>query len=242
MSNLKSPSKSIISSRGPETDKADFVSNPMLEAKCNRKRAEVDLQLLANRIALLKAEEAKALQKISVTKERAEEIINIKKRNELSGTDRASLKMLREEQLRNARIRAQSANAARKARREETQRLVNETKSSEAAQKKIELERNLEVRRKQLMVEEVEKRQRVEEQRKRHELVKLKSVKEKALKEQKAQAIYSAKLTEELRRTEEADALIAQLEQEEKAMMDRLRVVHDSQQSAYKVLKSSLDC
>ncbi len=46
----------------------------MLEAKKNRKRTEADLQLLANRIQLLKNEELKALNKISETKSRAKEI------------------------------------------------------------------------------------------------------------------------------------------------------------------------
>ena len=47
----------------------------MLESKLNRKRAESDLQLLANRIALLKVEEQKALTKVQETKLRAEEIL-----------------------------------------------------------------------------------------------------------------------------------------------------------------------
>ena len=46
----------------------------MLDAKLTRKRAETDLQLLANRIALLRMEEQKALQKVSETKAKADEI------------------------------------------------------------------------------------------------------------------------------------------------------------------------
>ena len=47
----------------------------MLETKENRKRAETDLQLLANRIALLRTEEQRALEKVSETKTRASEIL-----------------------------------------------------------------------------------------------------------------------------------------------------------------------
>jgi hypothetical protein len=54
----------------------------MLDVKNNRKRAEADLQLLANRIALLRAEEQKAISKINETKSRAKEILAFKKRNE----------------------------------------------------------------------------------------------------------------------------------------------------------------
>ena len=235
-------SKSLASSRGPETEKADFVSNPMLDAKCNRKRAEVDLQLLANRIALLKAEEAKALQKVTVTKGRAKEILQIKKRNESSGTDRASVQMAREEQSRQACVRAQAAKAKSRERLAETKQLVNETKQAVAVQKRIELERHLEQTKRKLVVEETGKRLRAEEQRKRHELVKQRAVQEKQMKEQKAQAQYSAKLAAEQRRTEEAEALIAQLEQEEREMMGRLRSAHSTQQDAYQVLKRSLEC
>jgi hypothetical protein len=45
----------------------------MLDAKLTRKRAESDLQLLANRIALLRLEEQKAMQKIVETQQRADQ-------------------------------------------------------------------------------------------------------------------------------------------------------------------------
>ena len=54
---------------------AESNASAMLDTKNNRKRAEADLQLLANRIALLRAEEQKAMSKISETKTRAKEII-----------------------------------------------------------------------------------------------------------------------------------------------------------------------
>jgi len=50
-------------------------ASTMLDVKNNRKRAEADLQLLANRIALLRAEEQKAVTKMLETKSRAQEIL-----------------------------------------------------------------------------------------------------------------------------------------------------------------------
>ena len=50
-------------------------SPSLLEAREERRRAEQDEQLLANRIALLRQEEAKAWKKIQQTKERAEKIL-----------------------------------------------------------------------------------------------------------------------------------------------------------------------
>jgi hypothetical protein len=50
------------------------VGVDMLGVKLDRKRAESDLQLLANRIALLKLEENKAISKVKTTKCRVDEI------------------------------------------------------------------------------------------------------------------------------------------------------------------------
>jgi hypothetical protein len=46
----------------------------MLDAKLTRKRAESDLQLLANRIALLRTEEERAKNKISETQQKADQM------------------------------------------------------------------------------------------------------------------------------------------------------------------------
>merc|ERR1719287_26007 len=51
-------------------------------AKEARKRAELDAQLLANRIALLKQEEEKAWKKIEETRKRAQEITPLRAENE----------------------------------------------------------------------------------------------------------------------------------------------------------------
>merc|ERR1719502_585984 len=51
-------------------------------AKEARKRAELDAQLLANRIALLKQEEEKAWKKIEETRKRAQEILELRQANE----------------------------------------------------------------------------------------------------------------------------------------------------------------
>lgn len=62
-----------IHAGSPKSDVS--AKSDMLDAKITRKRAEADLQLLANRIALLKVEETRALNKVSETKLRAQEIL-----------------------------------------------------------------------------------------------------------------------------------------------------------------------
>merc|ERR550514_2654507 len=65
---------------GPEA--AVSGPNNLTGAKEARKRAELDAQLLANRIALLKQEEEKAWNKINETKRRAHEITSRRQQNE----------------------------------------------------------------------------------------------------------------------------------------------------------------
>jgi hypothetical protein len=48
----------------------------------NKKKAADDAKLLANRIALLKMEEKKAWKKIQETKRKAEQVMQVRQRNE----------------------------------------------------------------------------------------------------------------------------------------------------------------
>ncbi|KAG7391259.1 hypothetical protein PHYBOEH_006762 [Phytophthora boehmeriae] len=72
-----------FSPRTQQQDEADNeLQNAMLDAKNQRKQAEVDAQLLANRLAHLRAEDARAQKRTEEAKRRAREIEAIKKRNE----------------------------------------------------------------------------------------------------------------------------------------------------------------
>lgn len=53
-------------------------NSEMLAAKDERKRAEYDVQLLANRLAFLRAEEAAAKKKIRETKMRTKQVVKAK--------------------------------------------------------------------------------------------------------------------------------------------------------------------
>merc|ERR1719333_773579 len=63
-------------------DGASGIRSNLTAAKESRKRAELDAQLLANRIALLKQEEEKAWKKIEETRKRAGEIMELRAANE----------------------------------------------------------------------------------------------------------------------------------------------------------------
>uniref|UniRef100_H3GPK6 EF-hand domain-containing protein n=1 Tax=Phytophthora ramorum TaxID=164328 RepID=H3GPK6_PHYRM len=72
-----------ISPHSQQQDEADSeLESAMLDAKKQRRQAEVDAQLLANRLAHLRAEDARAQKRIEEAKRRAKEIEAIKRRNE----------------------------------------------------------------------------------------------------------------------------------------------------------------
>ena len=64
------------------TSSPDLAHEVFCEAKEGRRRAEQDAQILANRIALLKAEESKAWKKIEETKKKAKDIMQTRQRNQ----------------------------------------------------------------------------------------------------------------------------------------------------------------
>ena len=57
--------------------KAPPIHKEYLGVRDARKKADQDAQLLANRIALLEAEEQKAWKKISATRERASNVLTV---------------------------------------------------------------------------------------------------------------------------------------------------------------------
>ena len=57
------------------------VTGALVATRMNKKKAQDDAKLLANRIALLKLEEKKAWKKIEETKRKADQVMKIRERN-----------------------------------------------------------------------------------------------------------------------------------------------------------------
>jgi hypothetical protein len=62
-------------------DDGQEITGALVATRMNKKKAQDDAKLLANRIALLKLEEKKAWKKIQETKKKAEQVIQIRERN-----------------------------------------------------------------------------------------------------------------------------------------------------------------
>merc|ERR1719231_608457 len=125
-----------------ETDlhKPGSNTGSLTTAKEARKRAELDAQLLANRIALLKQEEEKAWKKIEETRKRAQEIMELRSANEQKFSAKEQFYKAKWESIRNAQVmNAQNRDRA-KAVREATrsglleQRQVNAQKTKDQSQ------------------------------------------------------------------------------------------------------------
>merc|ERR1719198_289504 len=93
----------------------------LLKAKLARKQAEADAQLLANRIALLQQEEAKAWKKIQQTKIRATEILSLREENEKRQQTRAEHQFKEGEYSRKAQEQRFYSKQKDKAMRQKTQ-------------------------------------------------------------------------------------------------------------------------
>lgn len=216
-------------------------SSAMLEIKNNRKRAEGDLQLLENRILLLRSEEQRALNKVKETKSRANDILKLKKRNEDALNRKLEENLNREMKIKEKRDQANMEKRRRNERMTKTKNSILkarnhmyvETKGDGA---KFENDNNL-------MKKKIE-----EENRQKAAVIKAK--KEAALKKKREQQEkkeaeirqkYFEKQEEESRRTAAAERRIRELEEVEREMIERLKKTQILQQKAYSELQESLE-
>ncbi len=79
-------------------DGAEEVTGALRETRVNKKKAADDAKLLANRIALLKMEEKKAWKKIQETKRKAEQVMQVRQRNEEDRARRDEIRRMREQE------------------------------------------------------------------------------------------------------------------------------------------------
>jgi hypothetical protein len=209
-------------------------------AKESRKRAELDAQLLANRIALLKQEEEKAWKKIEETRKRASEIMELRNANEQKFAAKeqfykAKWESIREAQKQNGANR-EKAKAVREAtrgglleqRQENAQKTKNQSqqyllqkKQREASERQANIERGNLIKQKK-----DEAKRRLEEDR----LAQLEKFRED----------YEARTSQEEMLRTRTDALVAKMEREEMELIQRLQNTQSVQRNAYEELEAAL--
>jgi len=212
----------------------------LTSAKEARKRAELDAQLLANRIALLKQEEEKAWKKIEETRKRASEIMELRKQNENKFAAKENFYKAKWESIKQAQ--AQNAMMRDKARalRDQTRQGLMEQKHANA--------RNTKEQSQQFLLQKKEREQ-AEKQANAERSAYLKARKEDAKRRleedrlaqlEKFREDYESRTAQEELLRARTDALVAKMEKEEMELIQRLQNTQTVQRSAYEELEAAL--
>lgn len=209
-------------------------------AKEARKRAELDAQLLANRIALLKQEEEKAWKKIEETRKRAAEIMELRQQNEQKFQAKEQFYKEKWESIRKAQTQNAYNRDRAKAVREAVrgglleQRQSNANKTKNQSQQYLLQKKEREATEKQANVDRGNLiKQKKEEAKRRLEEERLAQL-------EKFREDYEARTAQEEMLRSRTDALVAKMEKEEMELIQRLQNTQTVQRNAYEELEAAL--
>ena len=209
-------------------------------AKEARKRAELDAQLLANRIALLKQEEEKAWKKIEETRKRAGDISTLRTENEQKYLAKEHFyknkwESIRTSQSHNAYLREQ----ARKGKSESAKAHLEARKAYVSSAKVQSQEASME-RKARIANEKAMNEQRAEYIKRQKEEAKARLEQERQTKLIQYQRDYENRVAEEEMLRARTEALVAKMEKEEMELIARLQNTQTVQRSAYEELEAAL--
>ncbi|CAM9475293.1 unnamed protein product [Choristocarpus tenellus] len=229
----KRPSTGSFSSR--------VAANAMLEAKNQRKRAEADVNLLANRLAHLRVEEEKARKKTEETMLRAAEILNLKKRNDEVAHAR-EVKIKAEVKLANESERKLAERKTKQRHDLESTMLNLEKARKSNAKTAREQKQALQMTYQEIRAKNAEEnKRRTERMRKQREDARRKREEEQRERERKQREDHARRIALENRKTQEAERLIHKMEEDEDALIERLKKTQEDQRKAYEKLHHSLE-
>lgn len=215
-------------------------NSQMLAVKDERKRAEYDVQLLANRLAYLRAEERAANKKVADTKKRTQDIAAAKKhaadKEKMRDEWRASLKNKEAEQReyyrKDRETRRQNRNGAAGALLQQKKGMAEKAKQEQGL---LNLQKN--------NMTSGEHGRRLAS----HANIRQTHLQQKAKEAKRAHdhqlhldKAHRRKVEEERRRKEDAEALIAQFEAEEARLISRLKQSQLEQHGALTELEKTL--
>jgi hypothetical protein len=211
----------------------------LLQLREARRNVDRDAQLLANRIALLEAEEKKAWKKIQSTKERAEAILKTRSSNKKERLEaKAKLKMHSETRNLDAKyIEREMSRAARekkeKKKEEEARRAAKKMKIHKLKMEKLRRAQDLEIQRKNKERQSKIRKQKMDAQknRKMKEIAKMKKNKQ----------VYDKKVKGEVDKRSAAENRVSKMEKLEMELIQRLQNTQALQQDAYEQLETALN-
>jgi len=221
------------------------LSGPQMQANLTgakeaRKRAELDAQLLANRIALLKQEEEKAHKKIEETRKRAEEIMSLRQQNETKFAAKENFYKAKWESIRSAQQQNLQAREKGKAMRDQSRMGLLEHRHGNARTTKEQSQFNLQQKKERETAERQQNIDRSAYLKARKEDAKRKLEEDRLAQLDKFREDYEARTAQEEMLRARTDALVAKMEKEEMELIQRLQNTQSVQRTAYEELEAAL--
>ena len=209
-------------------------------AKEARKRAELDAQLLANRIALLKQEEEKAWKKIEETRKRANEITDLRNQNEQKFAAKEQFYKAKWDSIRQAQAQNSHQRDRAKAVREATRQGVYNARAENAHKTKQQSHQFLLQKKEREAQERQNNLERSNLIRAKKEEAKRKLEEDRLAQLEKFREDYEARTAQEEVLRARTDALVAKMEKEEMELIQRLQNTQTVQRNAYEELEAAL--
>lgn len=216
------------------------IRSNLTGAKEARKRAELDAQLLANRIALLKQEEEKAWKKIDETRKRAGEIVGLRTVNESKFMAKEDFYKGKWEGIRHAQAQNAYNRDKAKATRDATKHQLLDNKKKVVDGQKAVSQNFLMAKRERQANEVNSNTERSEMIRRQKAEAKARIEREQEARLQKYRADYENRVAQEEMLRSRTEALVAQMEKEEMELIQRLQNTQTVQRRAYEELEGAL--
>ena len=228
-----------------EEEEVEAISNDelvgaMLQAKNDRRRAESDVQLLANRLAHLRAEEEKARRKIAETQRRAKEVRDIKIENARIQREKMEEKRQRQEMVQREQQRVAMRRAQQRAKRKGANSKLNKDKLLHVRQQREQAKAHRDKVLKSKAAEERRAKELKDKIRQREIRLKMKKEEEEKKRRQQQAKAYRQRLLLERKKQDIADKQISAMEEKEMELIERLRRTQDLQRQAYSSLENAL--
>jgi len=212
----------------------------MLAVKDERKRAEYDVQLLANRLAYLRAEEAAAAKKVAETKKRTADISEAKKQAKQHDQVRAAWRAAGKAQEAATREYFTAQRDAAKKTLRGASSTVKQRNQDAATDSKKMSEKLLAQKVDILQGDKARRHAAYQSVKMTHEQQKAKEAKRRYAKELDLRQQFEGKVAGEKARKTEAERLIAAFEAEEATLIARLKATQVEQHGALTKLEKTL--
>lgn len=222
-----------------QVSQAQIQAN-LTAAKEARKRAELDAQLLANRIALLKQEEEKAWKKIEETRKRATEIHELRAQNEQKFAAKEQFYKAKWESIRAAQQSNTHNRDKSKAIRDATRQSLHDERHHNAVRTKQQSQQFLLQKKDREATERQANLERGNMIKMRKEEAKRRLEEERLAQLEKFREDYEARTAQEELLRSRTDALVAKMEKEEMELIQRLQNTQTVQRNAYEELEAAL--